>query len=84
MYIPTQFLPIHTNRPKPAKREAVTLDKAQSNPDSATQMLNAHVLLYEKREGEDRRKRKIKPLLDTRMGRDRRNDKQNPSIDTTA
>jgi len=84
MYIPTQFLPIHTNRPKPVKRGEVTLEKTESNPDSANQALNSHVILYEKREGEDRRKRRIKPLLDTRTGRDRRYDTENPAIDIKA
>ncbi|MFT6269232.1 MAG: hypothetical protein ACJAVV_002056 [Alphaproteobacteria bacterium] len=84
MLIPTQFLPINTNRPKPVKRGEVTLEKSESNPDNAKQALNSHVLLYDKREGEERRKRKIKPLLDTRMGRDRRYDKENPAIDTKA
>jgi len=84
VYIPTQYLPINTNKPKPAKRGAVTLEKADSNPDSAKQVLNSHVILYEKREGEDRRKRQIKPLLDTRSGRDRRFDKQRPSINIKA
>lgn len=84
MLIPTQYLPINTNRQKPVKRGAVTLDKLESNPDSSKQVLNAHVVLYDKREGQDRRKRKIKPLLDTRSGRDRRYDKDNPSIDIKA
>ncbi len=84
MYIPTQFLPIKTNKPKLTKRGEVTLEKLASDPDSAKQTLNSHVLLYEKREGEDRRKRKMKPLLDTRSGRDRRYDQKNPSIDIKA
>ncbi|MFT6737575.1 MAG: hypothetical protein ACJA0G_001715 [Kangiellaceae bacterium] len=84
MYIPTQFLPINVNRPKPTKRGEVTFEKSESNPDSAKPSLNSHVILFEKREGQDRRKRKTKPLLDTRLGRDRRYDKENPSIDTKA
>lgn len=84
MIIPTQFLPIRTNRPKPTKRGEVTLEKSETNPDSTKQTLNAHVLLYEQREGKDRRQRKIKPLLDTRLGRDRRYDKENPNIDIKA
>lgn len=84
MHIPTHFIPITTNRPKAVKRGNVTLEKAESDPDSAKQASNAHVILYDKRESEDRRKRKIKPLLDTRSGRDRRYDKKNPSIDIKA
>jgi hypothetical protein len=84
MLIPTQFLPIKTNRPKLVKRGAVTLEKAESNPDTTKQLLNAHVVVYEKREGKDRRKRQTKPLLDTRSGRDRRYDKARPSIDIKA
>jgi hypothetical protein len=84
VYIPTKFLPINPNRPRSVKRAEVTLEKAESNPDSAKQASNSHVLLYEKREGEERRKRNTKPLLDTRLGRDRRYDKKNPAIDTKA
>lgn len=84
MVIPTQFLPIRTNRIKPTKRGDVTLEKSESDPDSAKPAVNAHVLLYEQREGKDRRKRKIKPLLDTRLGRDRRYNKANPNIDIKA
>lgn len=84
MYIPTNFIPINTNRPKPAKRGAVTLEKSESDPNTTKQALNAHVLMYDKRESEDRRKRQIKPLLDTRSGRDRRYDKENPPIDIKA
>lgn len=84
MYIPTQYLPVNTNKPKPVKRGAVKFDKAESDPDSAKQVLNSHVILYEKREGEDRRKRQITPLLDTRSGRDRRYNKNRPSIDIKA
>jgi len=84
MVIPTQFLPIHTNKPKPAARKAVALEKAESNPNSAKPAANAHVIMYEKREGEDRRKRRIKPLLDTRSGHDRRKDKARQRIDITA
>jgi len=84
MVIPTQFLTIHTNRPKPVNKANIQLDKAETSADSAKQMLNAHVVMYDKREGQDRRKRNIKPLLDTRSGRDRRYDKNNLSIDTKA
>lgn len=84
MYIPTQFIPINTGKPKPVKRDVVTLEKSESNPDSSEQALNSHVVMYEKREGTDRRKRKIKPLLDTRSGRNRRYDEENPAIDIKA
>jgi hypothetical protein len=84
MFIPSYFLPINTNRPKPAKRGEITLEKSESNPDCPKHAVNAQVFLYDKREKEDRRKRNIKPLLDTRMGRDRRYNKQNPSVDIKA
>lgn len=84
MLIPTQFLPIRTAKPKLEKRSTVSLEKAESNPDSAKQSANSHVVMYEKREGQDRRKRNIKPFLDTRSRRDRRYDKENPGIDIKA
>jgi hypothetical protein len=84
MYIPTQYLPIRTAKPKLVKRGAVTLEKAESNPDTSRQLLNGHVIEYEKREGQDRRKRQTKVLLDTRSGRDRRYDNERPSINTKA
>jgi hypothetical protein len=84
MVIPTQFLPINTNKPKPVKRGTIQLDKSESHSDSAHQATHSRVVMYDKREGEDRRKRKIKPLLDTRSGRDRRYDEKNPSIDIKA
>jgi len=62
----------------------VQLDKAESNPDAAKQMLTAGVPMYDNRKGEDRRKRNIKPLLDTRTGRDRRYDEDNPPLDIKA
>ncbi len=83
MYIPTKF-PIIANRPKPARRSAGLLEKSESDPDSAKQLSNSHVLIYDKREREDRRKNKIKPLIDTRSGRDRRYDKESRSIDIEA
>lgn len=84
MYIPSHFLPIKTNRPKPTKRGEMQLDKAESNPDTSKQKLNVGVPMYDNRKGEDRRKRKIKPLLDTRSGRDRRYDEDNPPLDIKA
>lgn len=84
MYIPAQFLPINTTRAKPAKRNAISLEKSESNPDTAKHALNSQVLMYDKREGEDRRKRKVKPLLDTRVGRDRRYDVDRPSVNIKA
>ncbi|MFW8591361.1 hypothetical protein ACOI22_11205 [Glaciecola sp. 2405UD65-10] len=84
MYIPTHFLPIKTNKPKPTKRSEVQFDKAESNPDTSKQMLQAGVPMYDNRQGEDRRKRSVKPLLDTRSGRDRRYDQDNPPIDIKA
>jgi hypothetical protein len=84
MYIPTQFLPIRAKKPQLVKRGEVTLEKIETDPDSTKQMSNAHVLMYDKRENPERRKRKIKPLLDTRSGRDRRYDKENPPIDIQA
>jgi hypothetical protein len=84
MYLPAQFLPINTRKPKPVQREAVSFDKAESNPNSAQQPASSGVLLYDKREGEDRRKRKTKVLLDTRSGRDRRYEKNIDRIDVTA
>lgn len=84
MHIPTYFIPITTKAPKPAKRGEVTLEKGDSNPDVAKQAANSHVLMYDKRENKERRKRQVKTLLDTRSGRDRRYDKKNPSIDTKA
>ncbi|MFC4700219.1 hypothetical protein ACFO4O_08635 [Glaciecola siphonariae] len=84
MYIPTQYLPINTGRKKPAKREAISFDKTDSNPDTATSALHSQVLLYDQREGKDRRKRNIKPLLDTRTGRGRRRDERSKAISITA
>lgn len=84
MYLPTQFLPIRTSKPKLVKRGEVTLEKAESDPDSTKQVANAHVIVYEKREGKERRKRQTKVLLDTRSGRDRRYDRETPSINTKA
>lgn len=84
MYIPTQFLPINTGSPKPAKRDKVKLERAESDPDSAKQASNSHVLLYEKREGKERRKRTTKPMIDTRAGKDRRNVEEHSSIDIKA
>jgi hypothetical protein len=84
MIIPSQFFTIHTNRQKPVKRGEVTLEKFEGSSDSTKQTLNAGVPMYEKREGQDRRKRNIKPLLDTRTGRDRRYDRNKLSINTKA
>jgi hypothetical protein len=84
MVIPTQFLPINTNRPKPVKRGEVTLEKSDSNSDGTKQVVRAVVSQYDKREGEDRRKRKVKPLLDTRTGRDRRLENNKNSVDIKA
>ena len=84
MIIPTQYIPIKANRPKALKRNDITLDKSESNRNTNSQDFNAHVVVFEKREGKDRRKRNIKPLLDTRMGRDRRKGNDNPGIDIKA
>jgi hypothetical protein len=84
MFIPSQFLPNKINRNKPAKLNAVRFEKAESNPDSAKPVLNAHVIVFEKREGEDRRKRKMKTILDTRSGQDRRHDKARSGISIKA
>jgi hypothetical protein len=84
MYIPAQFLPNKVARSKPARLNAVRFERAESNPDSAKQMLDAHVIVFEKREGEDRRKRKMKTILDTRSGRDRRHDKAKAGISVKA
>jgi hypothetical protein len=84
MIIPTQYIPIKANKPEPLKRNSITLDKSESRKNTSTQDYNAHVIVYEKREGKERRKSNIKPLLDTRVGRDRRHDKDNPGIDITA
>ena len=62
--------------------------QTQREPSSldlqSKQLSNSHVLIYDKREREDRRKNKIKPLIDTRSGRDRRYDKESRSIDIEA
>ena len=84
MYIPTQYLQVGTNKPKPVKRSAVALEKSDSNPNSANQALHVQAPQYDKREGEERRKRNLKPLLDTRTGKDRRFNKDRPSIDIKA
>lgn len=83
MYIPTQF-PIHTRKPKPVKRGEVTLEKSENRPNSAKQACHSPVIMYEQREGGNRRKRNVKPLLDTRVGRDRRFNPNNPGIDIKA
>lgn len=84
MIIPTQYIPIKANKPEALKRNNITLDKSESNRNTSSQDFNAHVIVYEKREGKERRKRNIKPMLDTRVGRDRRHDKDNPGIDIKA
>ncbi|MGB3725450.1 MAG: hypothetical protein WA981_06765 [Glaciecola sp.] len=84
MYIPNQFLPIRTAKPKATKRGSVTLERAESDPNGAQEAQRSHAVVYEKREGEDRRKRKMKPLIDTRSGRDRRYDNNRAAIDIKA
>ena len=84
MVIPTQFLPIHTNKTKPAKRRAVTFEKTDSESDSTKHTVFGQVMRYEQREGKDRRKRNIKPLLDTRSGQDRRYESRRKRIDVSA
>lgn len=84
MIIPTQYIPIKANKHEPLKRNSITLDKSESRQNASTQGYDAHVIVYEQREGKERRKRNMKPLLDTRIGRDRRHDKDNPGIDITA
>jgi hypothetical protein len=84
MLIPTNFLPMRTRKITATKRGEVTLEKSESNLDSSERASEAEVIVHDQREGEDRRKRKEKPLLDTRSGRDRRHDSERPSIDIKA
>lgn len=84
MNIPSHFLPINIARVKAKKREAVSFEKADVSADAATQEQIQKVFVQEKRQGEDRRKRNTKPLLDTRTGRDRRYDIDRPSVDIKA
>ena len=84
MKIPAYFVPLNNTRPKSVQKESVTLDESDTNTDSAKQEGVLVAKVSEKRKGEDRRKRNIKPLIDTRSGRDRRYDPDRPSIDTKA
>ncbi|MDT0594989.1 hypothetical protein [Glaciecola petra] len=84
MYIPAHISTANTQKTKPAKRAAVTLDKAKANQDTTKQEVIHVVDAPEKRDGEDRRQRNEKILLDTRSGRDRRHSKNRMSIDTKA
>lgn len=83
MRIPSHILRVNPIV-KPKKKETVSFDKSDTNADVTKQHVEEEVNGQEKRKGGDRRKRNIKPLLDTRSGRDRRNDPDNPSIDTEA
>lgn len=84
MIIPSYFLPNRTTKVRATTKPAVSLDKADTGNDSAKQEGVQVVKAQEKRQGEDRRKRHIKPLLDTRTGRDRRYSATRPSIDIKA
>ncbi|MGQ8366976.1 hypothetical protein [Glaciecola sp. 1036] len=84
MKIPSYFIPIRTTPVKNEKNTAVNMDKTDTNTDATKQTMIVPVKRQEKRKGEDRRKRNIKPLLDTRSGRDRREDKARPKVDTKA
>ncbi len=84
MNIPSHFLPINNIRVKPAKKASVSFEKSDSNTDATQQEIITPQEARDKRKGEDRRKRNIKPLLDTRSGRDRRYDKNRQSIDIKA
>jgi hypothetical protein len=84
MYIPSQYIPVNTNKAKPVARKAVTFDKAESEADSAKQAVFGQVMRYDQREGQDRRQRDIKPLLDTRTGQDRRLEARKKRIDVSA
>lgn len=81
MKIITNFIPINAVTPK---RKAVAFDKSETNADATKQEGITPVNTQEKRRGEDRRKRNLKPLIDTRSGRDRRYEKNKNSIDTKA
>lgn len=84
MHIPSYFIPIRANKTKSKKRAAVEFEKAEANTGTANQAVIIPVIDDDKREGEDRRKRHMKPLLDTRSGKDRRYDKRKMSIDIKA
>lgn len=84
MKIPAYFVPLNNTRPKPVQKASVSFDKSHTNNDSAKQEGVLVAKVNEKRKGEDRRKRNIKPLIDTRSGRDRRYDRARPSVDIKA
>lgn len=84
MHIPSYYVPIRANKTKAKSKSAVTLDKSDTNTDATEQPKILPMSGEDKRAGEDRRKRNIKPLLDTRSGRDRRYSKFRPSIDIKA
>ncbi len=84
MTIPSHFLPINNLRLKPSKRSSVKFEKSESNADAGKKPLIVPVEGQEKRKGEDRRKRNIKPLIDTRSGRDRRYENNANSVDIKA
>lgn len=86
MNIPSYFIPIKAKRPKATKRKTIPMDKAESNSDAKQQETVNYTSEYEERRSSsgDRRKRNIKPLIDTRSGVDRRYDKKRQKIDTKA
>lgn len=84
MYIPAHIPAVKVQKPKATKRAAVTLEKAKANQDTTKQEMIHVIDEPEKRDGEDRRKRNVKILLDTRSGRDRRKHKNRKSIDIKA
>jgi hypothetical protein len=84
MYIPAHIPAAKVQKAKVNKKAAVNLDKAQANQDTTKQEVIHVVDAPEKRDGEDRRKRNEKILLDTRSGRDRRHSKNRMSIDVKA
>lgn len=84
MNIPSYFIPITPSRVKAPKKSALNVDKSETNENASENDALPHAAVQEKRRGADRRKRNVKPLLDTRSGRDRRYDTEKPSIDIEA
>ncbi len=80
MHIRSQFPPVNTTKPTLVKRSEVAVAGSETNADAEKHEFYVQSKADKKRRGKDRRKRNVKPLLDSRSGKDRRYDAEKPSI----